>query len=394
MSNTIDSGKNYIMNTYSRFPLVLEKGDGVYVYDENGKKYLDFVAGIAVNSLGHGNKKLAAAIAEQAQQLIHISNLYYSKPQVDLAEKLIKNSCFDKAFFCNSGAEAIEGSLKLSRKYAVKNNSGKFEIISMKNSFHGRTYGAITATAQDKYQKGLNPLLPGFKHAEYNNLDELKSVITDKTCAILIEPLQGEGGIREAGVEYLKAIRKICDDNDIMLIYDEIQCGVGRTGSLFAYEHYGVEPDVLTLAKGLAGGVPIGALLAKEKFAAAFSPGDHASTFGGNPLATAAANVVMDELTNNNLLANVKSAGAYLTKKLNELKTAHNIITDVRGVGLIQGLELNVPVADIINSCIADGLLLVNAGTNVIRFVPPLIVTESQIDEAVSILDKAIYSRE
>lgn len=383
------SSTEYIMNTYSRFPITLTHGEGMYVYDENGKKYLDFAAGIAVNSLGHGHKGLAEAISRQAGELIHVSNLYWNKPQIELAEKLVKNSCFDKVFFCNSGAESIEGALKLARKYASKKGTGKFEIITMKDSFHGRTYGAITATGQTKYQKGLEPLLPGIVHAEFNSYEGVKAAVTDKTCAILLEPVQGESGIHPADKDFLEKVRSLCDKNDILLIFDEVQCGVGRTGELFAYQQYGVEPDILTLAKGLAGGVPIGALLAKSGAAEGFSPGDHASTFGGNPLAAAAANTVLDEVLGG-LLGNAKKQGEYLAEKLKMLVNEYDIVAEVRGIGLMQGIELTVPAGNIVNACIEKGLLLVSAGPNVVRFVPPLIVTGRDIDEAVDILRSAL----
>ena len=390
MRNTFEAGMEYVMHTYSRFPVVLESGEGVYVTDENGKTYLDFVAGIAVNSLGSNNEKLCKAIAEQAKNLIHVSNLYWTKPQISLAKKLVENSCFSKVFFCNSGAESIEAALKLSRKYAVKKGYERHEIITMVNSFHGRTFGAVSATGQPKYQKGLSPLLPGVSHVPFNDFQALKAAVTNKTCAIVIEPLQGEGGIHPADKEYLKQVRALCDENDIVLIFDEIQCGVGRLGTLFAYETFGVEPDIAVFAKGLAGGVPIGAMMANEKVVVGFEPGDHASTFGGNSLATAAGNVVMDELLENNLLANVKEMGAYLTESLLKLKEKHSVIVDARGIGLMQGIELSIPVGDIVNKCIANGLLLVNAGTNIIRFVPALIVSKKDIDKCMEILDNVL----
>ena len=390
MGNTFETGMEYVMHTYSRFPLVLESGNGVYVTDENGKEYLDFVAGIAVNSLGSNNPKLCKAIAEQAQKLIHVSNLYWTKPQINLAKKLVENSCFSKVFFCNSGAESIEAALKLSRKYSVKKGYERHEIISMVNSFHGRTFGAVSATGQPKYQKGLSPLLPGVNHVPFNDFEALKAAVTSKTCAIVIEPLQGEGGIHPADKEYLKQVRELCDETDIVLIFDEIQCGVGRLGTLFAYETFGVEPDIAVFAKGLAGGVPIGAMMANEKVVVGFEPGDHASTFGGNSLATAAGNVVMDELLENGLLANVKEMGAYLSDSLAKLKAKHSMIVEARGIGLMQGIELNIPVGDIINKCIDNGLLLVNAGTNIIRFVPALIVTKNDIDKCMEILDNVL----
>ena len=387
---TVEQGKSVIMNTYSRFPLVLEKGDGLYVYDENGKRYLDFVAGIAVNTLGHGYPALVSAIAEQASKMIHVSNLYWTKSQIALAEKLVQNSCFDKAFFCNSGAEAIEGALKLARKYAEKHHPGRYEIISMESSFHGRTFGAVTATGQPKYQQGLDPLLPGIKHVPFNNFAALEAVVNEKTAAILLEPIQSEGGIIPGKKEYLQKVRELCDAKDIVLIYDEVQCGMGRTGHLFAYEYYDVKPDVMALAKGIAGGVPMGALLATDKVAIGFAPGDHASTFGGNPLASAAACTVIDELFNKNILENVRQQGAYLTQKLMELKAKCSVITDVRGVGLLQGIELNIEAATVIARCLEKGLLLVGAGPNVIRFVPALIVDKAEIDFCVHLLEDVL----
>ncbi len=384
---TFEQGSKVIMNTYNRFPIALEKGEGMYVYDENGKKYLDFVAGIAVNSLGHNHKKLTEAIANQAQKLIHCSNLYWTPPQVSLATKLVENSDFDRIFFCNSGAESIEAGLKIARKYGSKTN--RHEIITMKHSFHGRTFGAVTATGQPHYQEGLSPLLPGIKYAEFNNFNSVLEAVTDKTCAILLEPLQGEGGIHPANKEFLQKIRKLCDEKDIVLLFDEVQCGVGRLGTLFAYQTFGVVPDAVCTAKGIAGGVPMGLMAATQKLSDSFKPGDHASTFGGNPLATAAANVVVDELLGG-LLNNVKQNGAYLTEKLNELKEKYNIITDVRGIGYMQGIELSVPAAPIIKETIENGLLLVNAGANVIRFVPSLIASKTDIDNAISILNKVL----
>ena len=385
--NTFELGSETVMNTYNRFPIVLEKGDGMYVYDDNGKKYLDFVAGIAVNSLGHNHKKLTETIADQAKTLIHCSNLYYTKPQISLASKLVKNSDFDKVFFCNSGAEAIEAALKVSRKYGSKTN--RYEIITMKNSFHGRTFGAVTATGQPHYQEGLGELLPGIKYAEFNNFESLTKVLTDKTCAVLLEPLQGEGGIHPAEKEYLEKIRKLCDENDIMLIFDEVQCGVGRLGTLFAYQTFKVKPDAVCTAKGIAGGVPMGLMAATDKLAESFKPGDHDSTFGGNPLAAAAGNVVVDELLGG-LLENVRKNSSYLTEKLNFLKAKYPIITDVRGIGYMQGIELSITVSDIIKRTIENGLLLVNAGKNVIRFVPSLIAEKEHIDEGINILDSVL----
>ena len=387
---TIERGESFVMNTYKRFPIVLEHGEGLYVYDENGRKYLDFVAGIAVNTLGHGHPGLAKVISEQAGKMLHVSNLYWTQSQIDIAEKLVKNSCFGKAFFCNSGAEANEGALKITRKYAERHHPERYEIIAMNDSFHGRTMGALTATGQPKYKKGLDPLLPGVVHVDFNDFDALKKTVNEKTAGIMLEPIQAEGGIIPVNEEYLKKVRKLCDDNDILLIYDEVQCGMGRLGHLFAYQYYGVKPDMVSLAKGIAGGVPMGAMLATDKVAECFAPGDHAATFGGNPLAAAAACFIFDQLTETDLLDNVRKQGEYLTKKLMELKDRLPVVTDVRGAGLLQGLELGVEAGPVISDCIESGLLLVNAGTNVIRFVPALIVGKAEIDECAGILSKVL----
>jgi len=385
-----ERGSKVIMNTYSRFPIAFDHGKGMYVWDMDGKKYLDFVAGIAVNSLGYSHDRLCEKLAEQSRKLMHVSNLYYTEPQITLAEMLCANSCFDKVFFCNSGAESIESALKISRKYATMKNKPGRDIITMEKSFHGRTYGAVTATGQDKYHKGLDPMLPGIKHVPFNDFEALLNAVDENTCAILMEPIQGEGGIRPADKEYLLKVRALCDEKDILLIFDEVQCGVGRTGYLFAYQAYGVEPDGACFAKGLAGGVPIGAFMAKDSLAQAFQPGDHASTFGGNSFATAAGSVVVDELLNSGLLENVKKQGKVLTEKLVALKEKYSIISDVRGFGLMQGIELTIPAGDVIADCINNGLLLVGAGTNVIRFVPALIITEEEMNEAMEILEKCL----
>ena len=380
-----------IMNTYSRFPICFERGEGMYLYDIEGKKYLDFVAGIAVNSLGHANPRLGETIAKQAMTLIHCSNLYYTVPQVKLAEKLVEKTDFDKVFFCNSGAESVESALKLARKYAYMKGKPGTEIIAMEHSFHGRTYGAVTATGQEKYQKGLGEMLPNIIHVPYNDFDALKAAVSEKTCAILMEVMQGEGGIIPADKEYLQNVRKLCDEKDILLMFDEVQTGVGRCGELFAYQVYGVAPDCLSTAKGLAGGVPIGAFMAKESAAKAFNPGDHASTFGGNPLATSCGLVVMNELFEGGLLENVKKNGQYLGETLKNLAKKHEkMVSDVRGMGFMWGMELKGEAAPIIKKCIDAGLLLVGAGPNVIRFVPPLIASKEDIDEMAKILDKAL----
>ncbi len=384
---TADIGEKYVMKTYNRFPITFEKGEGMYVIDENGKKYLDFVAGIAVNTLGHSNEKLVNAICEQAKKLIHISNLYYNKEQCELAKKLVENGSLEKVFFCNSGAEAIEAALKLARKYGSKTK--RQEIITMNNSFHGRTFGAVTATGQEHYHSGFGDMLPNIKYADFNDINSLKEVISENTVAILLEPIQGEGGIREAKLDYLKEVRKICDEKDILLMFDEVQCGVGRLGTLFAYQSFGVVPDILSTAKGIAGGVPCGVMMASSRVASSFAPGDHASTFGGNPLACAAGNVVVDELLSG-LLENVKKQGDYLKARLEEVCQKYEIVKEVRGKGLMQGIELKDEARKYIEKAIEKGLLLVGAGKNVIRFVPALIVSKEDIDRAIEILEEVL----
>ncbi|MHA1727528.1 MAG: aspartate aminotransferase family protein [Promethearchaeota archaeon] len=400
----IKRGKKVIMNTYSQFPVVLEKGNGVYVWDADGKKYLDFVAGIAVNALGYNNQDYIKNITEQLKKIQHCSNLYWMPPSIELAEVLTENSCFDKAFFCNSGAEAVEAAIKLCKKYGLKNHGEDcYEIITMKKSFHGRTMTTLSATGQRKYQKGFIPVMPGFSYAELNNFDELEKKVTKKTCGIIIEPIQGEGGIYPAKKEFLQKVRKLCDEKDIVLVYDEVQCGMGRSGKLFAYELFNVKPDVVSLAKGLGGGFPIGAMLAVESKAKALQPGEHASTFGGNYLACTAAKTVLNKLLNGGVLENVQKQGKYLAEKLGELKDKFDLITDARGYGLMQGIELDIPEKtednktnsgekkeirqEIVSKCMENGLLLVGAAKNVIRFVPPLIIGKKEIDEGINILN-------
>jgi predicted acetylornithine/succinylornithine family transaminase len=387
----INKGQQYVMNTYKYNPIVIDKGEKCYLYDTNGKKYLDFVAGIAVNSLGYSNQAFVKNLCSQLEKFNHCSNLYWNQPQIELAETLIKNSAFDKVFFCNSGAESVEAALKLSRKYGKKaHEKDCYEIITMKNSFHGRTFGAISATGQEKYQKDITPLLPGIVYAEFNNFESIKQVISEKTCAIMIEPIQGEGGIKPADKKFLQDLRALCTEKDIVLVFDEVQCGIGRTGELFAYRHYGIAPDVICLAKGLGNGFPIGAMMAVEKIADAFQPGDHASTFGGNPLAATSAKTVLDQLLNENILSNAKRSGEYLQEQLYKLQEKFSCITDVRGIGLMQGIELDITVENIIKNCTENGLLLVGSGANVIRFVPPLIVEKKEIDEAITILTEVL----
>lgn len=390
MENTKVLSDKYIMHTYNRFDTEIVRGDGVYLFDENGKKYLDFTAGIAVNSLGYGDKECINAITEQINSFNHCSNLYYSRPQAEVAEILVENSCFEKVFFCNSGAEAVETMLKIARKFGKTKGENSSKIITMKNSFHGRTTGAITATGQLKYQKSFTPLLPDIVYAEFNNLDSVQSLADENTCAIIVEPMQGEGGMRPATLEFLQGLRKLCDEKNILLGFDEVQCGIGRTGELFAYQTYGVEPDMVGMAKGLANGLPIGACAAKGPAAVILEAGDHASTFGGNPVSCASAKVVLTKLTKENLLQNVKETGRYLKEKLQKLAEKYTFIKEVRGLGLMLGMELTIPAREIMNKCMENGLLVIGAGTNIIRFVPPLIISQENVDEAVSILDKVL----
>lgn len=382
-----------LMPTYSRYPVVLRKGRGVRVWDVNGKEYLDFLAGIAVNVLGHCPRKVVIAVQKQVQRLIHTSNLYYTEPQIALAKILIKNSFADRVFFCNSGTEANEGALKLARIY-MKNKFGqeRFEFISTYNSFHGRTFGSLSVTGQEKYHHGFEPLLEGVKFVPFNDIDALKKALTDKTCAVILEPIQAEGGVNVAEREYLKAVRELCNQSGVLLIFDEVQTGIGRTGKLFAYEHYGVEPDIMTLAKGLGGGIPIGAILTKEEIAQAFAPKTHASTFGGNPVACAAAVATLETILEDGyLLDYCGRISRYLMKKLNSIKEKYpDKVVEIRGIGLLIGMELTFNGAEIVKKCLERGLLIGTAGDgSVLRFTPPLIVEKEEIDEAISILDKA-----
>ncbi len=382
-------GSQFVMNTYGRFPLALVKGKGTYVWDANGKQYLDFVSGIAVCSLGHCHDELIKVIKEQANNLWHVSNLYWNKPQVELAEKLVTASGLGKAFFCNSGAEANEAAIKLARKYFYRHNqAGRHQIIAFKNSFHGRTMGALAATGQDKYHEGFNPLLDGFLYADYNDLNSVEKLINEHICAIMVEPIQGEGGIKPAELEFLRGLRKICDREEIILIFDEVQTGLGRTGKLLACEHYGVKPDILTLAKALGGGIPIGAMLADDKVASGFAPGDHASTFGGNPLATAVANKVLEIINQPDFLDNVLKMGNKLTTAIEDIGDSR--VVAIRGRGLIIGIEFKAEVKELINICVKKGLLLVGAGANVVRLVPPLNVNEVEVKQAVVIFKEAL----
>jgi acetylornithine/N-succinyldiaminopimelate aminotransferase len=383
-----------IMNTYKRFPVVLTKGSGSKVWDIEGREYLDFAAGIAVCSLGHSHPKINAAVSEQLGKLLHVSNLYYTEPQSELAKLLTGNSFADKVFFCNSGAEANEAAIKLARKYAHENmGKDKYELITMKDSFHGRTMATITATGQEKFQFGFTPLLEGFTYVPFNDLKALEAAISAKTCGIMLEAIQCEGGVNIPDDNYLAGVRKICDRYGILLIIDEVQTGMGRTGKLFAYEHYGIKPDIMTLAKALANGIPSGAMLATDKVAKAFVPGNHASTFGGNPLAMAAANAVMKTILQEGVLENCQTVGDYLLSQLKKLQQKHKIIKDVRGKGLVLAAQLDIEAGDIINECIKRGLLIISAGGNTLRFVPPLIINKQDVDCAIKVLDEVMEGK-
>ncbi|MBM4272147.1 MAG: acetylornithine transaminase [Deltaproteobacteria bacterium] len=380
-----------IMATYRRFPVVLVRGEGTRVWDKDGKEYIDFVAGIAVCSLGHSHPKVIEAIAKQAGILTHVSNLYHIEPQITYARILVENSFADRVFFCNSGAEANEAAIKLARKYAHERTKGdQYELITMKDSFHGRTLATITATGQTKFQIGFAPLPEGFKYVPFNEIPALESAITEKTCGIMLEPIQGEGGIKIPDADYLKKVREICDEKGLLMILDEVQVGMGRTGTLFAYEQFGIKPDIVTLAKAVGNGFPVGVMLATEKVASAFQPGNHASTFGGNPLAMAASIATMETIMHDGVLDNVVKMGEYLRTKLQELKRTHSLIKEIRGRGLIVGAELTVEGTDIVAGCMEKGLLINCTSGNVLRFVPPLIVEKSDIDIAVGILDEVM----
>lgn len=388
----IDKAESEIYKTYNRFPVVFDHGDGVRLYDTDGNEYLDFYAGIAVNGLGYNDAEFNEAVKAQVDKLLHISNLYYNVPSVEAAELLLKASQMDKVFFTNSGTEAIEGALKIARRYAYNKDGGHdHEIIAMNHSFHGRSLGALSVTGNDHYQEPFKPLIPGIKFADFNDLESVKAAVNDKTCAIIMETVQGEGGIYPATQEFLSGVRALCDNNDILLILDEIQCGMGRTGSMFAWQQYGVKPDVMTVAKALGNGVPIGAFLASGKAATAMVPGDHGTTYGGNPFVTAAAYKVLELFEKRNIVNHVKEMGDYLTKKLDKLKDKYDIIIARRGLGLIQGLEFKVPVSPIISQALTEQkLVIISAGTNIIRFVPPLVIEKEHVDEMVEKLSAVL----
>jgi predicted acetylornithine/succinylornithine family transaminase len=385
----IDRAEQYIFPTYTRSPIVLTKGKGMKVWDSEGKEYLDFASGIAVLNIGHLHPRVVEAIHKQSKTLMHVSNLYYSEPQIKLAELLVKHSFADKVFFCNSGAEANEAAIKLARKAKKdKGESNRYEIITMENSFHGRTMATLSATGQKKFHHGFEPLLDGFTYVPFNNSKAVEDAITDTTCAVMVEPIQGEGGVNCPSPDYLKNLRDICDQNGLLLMFDEVQVGMGRTGKLFAYQHYGVEPDIMTLAKAMAGGMPVGAMLAKEEIASSFSRGTHASTFGGNPLSSAAGIATMEALIQDKILENCQEMGEYFYSKLLSLKEKHSFIKKVKGKGLILGIDLSFECAEIAMDCLKRGLLIICTMGNILRFLPPLIITEKEIDILIKTLDE------
>ncbi len=392
MKEYIDQAEKDLLHTYNRYQVVLDRGDGVYLYDMEGKKYLDFCAGIAVFALGYHNERYNAALKEQIDKLIHTSNYYYNVPAISAAKKLKKVSGMDRVFFTNSGAEAVEGAIKAARKYAyLKDGRTDHEIIAMEHSFHGRTMGALSVTGNPKYREAFEPMIGNIKFASLNDFESVLSKVTDKTCAILFETVQGEGGIFPAEEAFMKQVKELCRERDILLILDEIQCGMGRTGAYFAFQRYGIKPDIMTTAKALGCGVPVGAFLMTEKVAQhSLTSGDHGTTYGGNPLACAAINVVLDLFEENHIIDNVKETGDYLAQKLDELAARYDSIETRRGIGLMQGLVFREPVGRIIQAALDKGLILINAGPNIIRFVPPLVIGREHVDEMIAILESCL----
>jgi acetylornithine/N-succinyldiaminopimelate aminotransferase len=394
-NDIIKDAQSFLMNTYSRQPLVLVKGRGTQVYDSEGREYLDFVAGVAVNNLGHCHPKVVVALQKQAQRLMHVSNHFHIEAQVALGKELVRNSFADKAFFCNSGTESIEAAIKLSRRYSREVlKKDRFEVITMFGSFHGRTYGAVSATAQEKLHQGFEPMVPGFRYVPFNDSKAVEDAISDRTCAILVEPVQGEGGVKVPTPGYLQALRKICDEHQLLLVLDEIQTGMGRTGRLFAYEHEGITPDIMALAKGLGSGMPIGALMATDKAASAFVPGTHGSTFGGNPLACAAGLASLEALLEDNIIIqNVEALGMHFMSGLASLKAKYPFIKDVRGQGLLIGMELDFEGREIVTECLKQGFLINCTVNTVLRFMPPLIISKEEIDQLIDALDGIFRKR-
>ena len=391
VNSKIQAAEENLIHVYNRFPIVLDHGEGMYLYDTEGKEYLDFAAGFAVCGLGYGNRELNEALKAQIDKLYHTSNLYYHESCGAAAEALNRISGMDRVFFTNSGGEANEGALKAARRYAYTKKTGRYEIIAMENSFHGRSIGAVSVTGHDDYRKPFEPLLPGVKFAKLNDLDSVKALVSDKTCAIFLEPLQGEGGINPASQEFMEGIRQICDENDILMICDEVQCGMGRTGSMFAWQGFGVKPDILTMAKAIGNGIPVGAFAMTEEVAKySLKPGDHGATYGGNPLACTAVKKVIEIFEKEDIIEHVNKVAPYLTKRLDELVQEVGCVAERKGKGLMQGIVLTKPVAEVNSRAIEEGLLVIQAHGNVLRFVPPLIVEEKHIDEMIDKLRRAL----
>ena len=394
MKEWIDEAEEVLLHTYNRYPVVFDHGDGVHLYDIEGKEYLDFVSGIGVFALGYNNKEYNDALKGQIDKILHTSNYYYNVPAINAAKALTKAAGLDRVFFTNSGAEAVEGAIKTARKYAyLKDGSTDHEIIAMEHSFHGRTYGALSVTGTPKYREAFQPMIGNIKFATFNDVESVRAQITDKTCAVIMETIQGEGGIYPATKEFLEGVRALCDEHDILLILDEIQCGMGRSGYLFAWQEYGVKPDIMTTAKAIGCGVPVGAFLMTEKVGkASLTAGDHGTTYGGNPLGGTAITEVLRQFEARDIPGHAKEVGAYLYEKLEEIKNEYDVVTDHRGKGLMQGLELNTEVAPVINAALDAGLVLINAGTKIIRFLPPLVIEKEDVDAMITVLKEAMKS--
>lgn len=394
MNESINEAERLLIKTYNRYKVVFDRGEGVKLFDTEGREYLDFFAGIAVQGLGYNYKGINEVIRAQADRLWHVSNYFYNQPAIDAGAKLLKVSCMDKVFFTNSGTEAIEGAIKIARKYGA--GTGKrYEIIAMNASFHGRSMGALSVTGNEHYREAFEPLIPGIKYADYNDLESVKSLISDRTCGIILETIQGEGGIHPASKEFLEGVRKLADEKDLILIFDEIQCGMGRSGYYFAWQETGIRPDVMTVAKALGNGVPIGAFLACGKASDVLEPGDHGSTYGGNPLVCAVAGKVLDIFEEDEIISHVKEVGEYLWERLADLSKKYSFIKEVRGRGLMLGVEFDIPVADIINTALTEEhMVLINAGSNTLRFIPPLIITKENVDDAISRLKRVLDKRQ
>ena len=391
MNQYMENTNRALIHTYNRFPVVFDRGEGVYLYNTEGKKYLDFAAGIAVCGLGYGNPELTKAIKEQVDKLLHTSNLYYNTTCGNAAEALLKACEMDRIFFTNSGTEAIEGALKAARKYAWKKGTGRYEFIAMENSFHGRSMGALSVTEHEAYRAPFEPLIPGVKFAKFNDLESVRAQVTDKTCAIILEPIQGEGGINMADPEFMEGIRRLCDEEGILMICDEIQCGMGRTGKMFAWQYYGVKPDIMAMAKAIGSGVPVGAFAMTEGVAEySLEPGDHGSTYGGNPLVCAAVEKTLEIFEKKKLTDHVVKIGSYLAEKLEELAEENEVVLERRGTGLIQGIRLSKPAGEVTAKALEEGLVIISARSDVIRLVPPLLIEKEQVDELLEKLKKVL----